>query len=221
MKKYGKNITLRGLLTRMVRVKLLLFVMMFPAICVAEDWTLANGKTYKDVKVTSRNAVKVEFRHSSGAAAADLMELPEDIQKALSFDQAAYDAAKNALRQAAEKEGKLRRDIASSVLVSGCVLQVMEGGFLSKPSDFGNGFVYTSKGLKGTPQQGTFWITGHPDLGNLVDSDKFVVAAVESGVHTYITTTGAKATVKSYRIVKVYTPDAVTSWRLHQPPGAR
>lgn len=191
-------------------VKRLSLALLFSSVCLAEDWTLANGKTYKDVKVTSKNAVTVEFRHSSGAARADFMELPESIRKTLGFDPSTYDAAKNAEKEAAEKAAAKRRDLAASIVASGRVLQVMEDGFLSEPSGIGNGLVYTAEGIKGVPQQGTFWITGHPDLGTLTDGDRFVVAAVESGIHTYTTTTGAKATVKSYRVVKAYKPSGVT-----------
>lgn len=191
-------------------MKKLLLVLLCPTLCFAEDWTLLNGKSYKDVKVTSKNAVTVEFMHSSGAARADFMQIPEEVRKTLGFDQAGYDAAKKAEQDAAAKEAEARRDIARAVPVSGRVLQVMEGGFLSAPSGLDHGLVFTAKGGKGIPRQGTLWIVGHPDLGKLVDRDSFVVTAVENGVHTYTTTAGAKATVKAYRVVKAYKPEGVT-----------
>jgi hypothetical protein len=190
-------------------------------LCTAEDWTLLNGKSYKDVKVTSQNAVTVEFKHSSGAARADFMQLPEEARKALGFNQSNYDAAKKAEQEAAVKEAAARRDIARSVPIGGRVLQVMEEGFLTARSGFDRGRVYTAKGIKGIPLQGTFWITGHPKLGDLVDNEPFVVTAVESGVHTYTATNGAKTTVKSYRVLKVYKPTGVTGRIVNSPPIRR
>jgi hypothetical protein len=202
-------------------MKQLILFLFFPALCLAEDWTLLNGKSYKDVKVTSQNAVTVEFMHSSGAARADFMQIPEEVRKTLGFDQAGYDAAKKAEQEAAAKDAAMRRDIARAIPVSGRVLQVMEDGFLTAPSGLDQGAVYTAKGVNKVPIHGTFWITGHPTLGNLVDRDPFVVTAIENGVHTYTTTTGAKATVKSYRVVKVYNPSAVTGRLRNSPPVRR
>jgi hypothetical protein len=205
----------------MLGMKKLIVLLLSPALCLAEDWTLLNGKSYKDVKVTSQNAVTVEFMHSSGAARADFMEISEEARKKLGFDQAGYDAAKKAEKEAAAKNAAARRDMARAVAVSGLVLQVMEDGFLTAPSGQAHGIAYTAREIKGVPVQGTFWITGHPDLGKLVDRDRFVVTAVENGVHTYTTTTGANATVKSYRVVKAHKPEGVTGRIPNSPPFRR
>lgn len=185
--------------------------------CSAEDWTLVSGKTYRDVRVTGKDAVTVEFSHSGGAARADFMHIPEAARKSLGFSARAYSEAKEAAGEAAAKEALNRKDEAKSIALSGKILQVANDGFLSTASGLQSGMAYSSKALKGVPRQGNFWITGHPDQGKLVDDQVFVVSAIETGVHTYETALGAKATVKSFRVTKVHQRDGVTGRIMTRP----
>ena len=66
----------------------------------ADDWTTADGRIYKDVKIVKQDAIAVFILDSDGQAKVPLSTLPADLQERLGYDP--EKAAALAKEQAAE-----------------------------------------------------------------------------------------------------------------------
>lgn len=90
---------------------LLLALMAIPVF--AEDWTITDGKTYKNVVVVKVEVDAVTILDSEGGALIPLSELPADLQKRFSYDPiAAEKAAKQRAADDAQSVSALKSEVA-------------------------------------------------------------------------------------------------------------
>jgi hypothetical protein len=83
----------------------------FPVL--AEDWTTADGKTYKDVVVVGQEDDGVRITYTGGVGKIPYYELSDDLQKRFGLDPASM-AAKRAAAEKAEQEAALNAATAAA-----------------------------------------------------------------------------------------------------------
>ncbi len=197
----------------------------------AEDWQLANGRKYSDVKVTGRDDTTVTISHASGVSRLNWLVLTPETQASLGFDQSKYDNALAEEKERLANAAKEAQEWAKAVRIRVKVMEVASEGILTEPLPAPPRFVappLSSGGATGgsveefrsatktnstkekpktpvrpkTSTAGHFLLTGHPQQSSLVSGAIVDVDAVESGVYTDPPNTGRR--LKKYRILKVH-----------------
>ena len=79
----------------------------------AEDWTTADGKTYKNVAIIEQEDGGVRITYTGGVGIIPYYELPLDVQKRLGVDSDSLEARQKAAQQAADEAA---RNAAGSAL---------------------------------------------------------------------------------------------------------
>lgn len=183
---------------------------------------LKNGKTYTAVTITKKAADGIAIMHESGTARIPFEQLPDDlVEKLGGFDaEAAVAARENAQRtenrhfeEAEKAEAKKKERAKNAEILMPAIIQVVQAfpdGALCKVAwitketqhetskdSFGRE-VTIPRRVVAVPVFDEAWIYVHEI--HAVDKDRAAVMLIPTGEsHSYTTTVGARATVRSYK----------------------